>query len=77
MGVKYVKDEVVGWTPSVRRKKKSSRSEGSGSIGNLNVNNTRRSLRDRMVDEIPEIYLRKFERFEMGGSEIQPYCLEN
>ena len=40
MGVKYVKDEEVGWTSVVRRrKKKSARSEESESSGNLNVNN--------------------------------------
>ena len=44
MGVKYVKDGAVGWTPVVRRKKKSARSEASESSGNLNVNDKRRSL---------------------------------
>ena len=41
MGVKYVKDGVVGWTPVLRRRKKSTRSEQSESSGNLDVNDIR------------------------------------
>ena len=37
MGVKYVMDGEVGWTPVVRRRRK--KSEESESSGNLNMNN--------------------------------------
>ena len=79
IGIKYVKDGEVGWTPVVRRRrKKSPRSEEGESSGDLNVNDKRRSLvRYRKVDGIPGLYPRKRESFEMGGSETQPYCLEN
>ena len=34
MGVKYIKDGEVGWTPDVRRRKKNARREESESRGN-------------------------------------------
>ena len=66
MGLKYVKDGEVGWTPAVRRRrKKSARSKESESSGNLNVNNKRRSLvRYRRWPGIQGIYPRKFESFK-------------
>ena len=56
MGVKYVKDGEVGWTPVMRRRrKKNARSEESESSGNLNVNNERRNLAMyRKMDWIPK-----------------------
>ena len=42
MDVKYVKDGKVGWIPVVRRRRK--KNDRSKSIGNLNVNNKRRTL---------------------------------
>ena len=48
------------------------------SSGNLNVNNKRSLVMHRKVDGIPGIYIRKnLKASEMGGSETQPYCLEN
>ena len=60
MGVTYVKDGEVSWTPVVRWwRRKSARSEESESSGNLNVNNKRRSLvRYRKVYGIPRIFIR-------------------
>ena len=75
MGVKCVKDGDVGWTPVMgRKRKKSARSEESKSSGNLNVNN-KSLVRYMKMDGIPEEFIsRKFENFEMGGSETQPFA---
>ena len=61
-----------------RRRKKSARSEENESSGNLNVNDKRRSLvRYRKVDGILGISIRENMKASRGGSETQPYCLEN
>ena len=75
--MKYVKDG--GWVGPVvrRRRKKSARSEESESSRNLNVNDKRSLVRYRKMGPQEFISLRKFKSFEMGGSESQPYCLEN
>ena len=76
MGVKYVKDGEVGWTPIVRRRK----TEESGSSGNLNVNDEGKK-RSLVIQEHGQdtgnFYPRKLEGFKIGGSETQPYCLKN
>ena len=79
VGMEYVKDREVGWTPVVsRRRKKSASSEESESSGNLNMNDKRRSLIIQEGGRDPEnFYLWKFESGKMGGSEAQPYCLED
>ena len=55
----YVKDGEVDWTPVVKRRKETSaENEEHGSCGNLNLNDTQRSLvRYRKVDGILRIFI--------------------
>ena len=72
----------MGWIQVVRRRrKKSARSEKSGSTGNLNVmmdlNKGRSLVWYWKVEGFQEFMPQTFASFKMGGSETQPYFLEN
>ena len=72
VGMKYVKDEEVGWTPVVKRRKKSARSEDGGNSGNLNVRlnliEGRSLVRYSEVKGIPGIFVEACKPPRDGGS---------
>ena len=79
VGVKYVNDGEVGWTPVVRsRRKKSARSEDSDSSGNLNVmvDLKRRCLVwHKKVERLLEFMFVDISSFKMVAEKSSPISL--